>query len=98
MRFHGLVGSISPLPCPYSIDTWFLMSRCNDNDHSSSLLSVNRALTRHVGLGPVPCLANCSHVFDRHLRLAVKSKLRVFDRHLCLAVGVQPSEIPFLRT
>ena len=32
---------------------------------------------------PVPCFANCSHVVGRHL---------------CLAVGMQPSEILFLRT
>ena len=31
----------------------------------------------------VPCFANCSHVVGRHL---------------CLAVGMQPSEMLFLRT
>ena len=40
--------------CPYSIETWVLLFRCNDHDkdHSSNQLFAHRSLTRPEGQSP----------------------------------------------
>ena len=87
-------GSTNPSArCTCSSEIWFLLSRCNDNDHSSSLLPAQIAESarsaRVHGSWPSPVWRSAR----KNSLLVSPDKLREVDLHLCLAAWSQPSEI-----